>query len=249
MSTLINQDVPQKGVLESVNLEIPQGKLVCITGLPGHGKGTLLRVLADVLMPTSGSVFVPSHLRVLHVQIQEKLYEGSIAFNVYFALLASRGLLKVGDLDEEELARGVRVCKALGMMPHVIDAVENFQNKQGTHSEGLSLTTKVRIQLARALIANPEVLVLHMPCDSLRATQAEVVITKLREFVDNKGVELPEDVSGRRRPRTCIFTSNHHHILEKADTIWSVVDGQMEEKMLLGTAGTQDGRDVLEFSI
>jgi ABC-type multidrug transport system fused ATPase/permease subunit len=227
-------------VLRGVNLEVEQGTLIGVTGPPGHGKGTLLRVLAEVLPPSSGQVFVPSHLRVHHCQVQENLYEGSVAFNVYFALLASMGFERVDQLSKEDLDRGVRVCKALDMMPKIVEAVERHADHTGTHLKGLSLTTKVRIQVARALVANPEVLVLHMPVDSLREAQGDKVIKQLVNFVRNKGVELPPDDCGRRRPRTCLFTSNHAYFLNQADKVWSVSEGSMQEKLLLESKA--DGR-------
>ena len=68
-----------KPIIESVNASIPQGSLVSIEGYNESGKATFTRLLAQSLLPCSGEVFIPQHLRVLRVH-QEPFILNASAF-------------------------------------------------------------------------------------------------------------------------------------------------------------------------
>lgn len=59
-----------KELFKGINLSVPQGKLVALTGPAGSGKSRLLNMLAGEVEPTSGQVLVPSHLRFVLVTHQ-----------------------------------------------------------------------------------------------------------------------------------------------------------------------------------
>ena len=48
-------------------MSVPQGKLVALVGPHGSGKKTLLSLMGHMIFPNDGSIFIPSHLRILHV--------------------------------------------------------------------------------------------------------------------------------------------------------------------------------------
>merc|ERR1711948_81693 len=62
------------------------------------------------------------------------------------------------------------------------------------------------ICLARALIANPEVLILHMPVMLLDEISAKQVLEVLRDMVDSRGVEQNPATLRLRKPRTVVMT-------------------------------------------
>merc|ERR1712232_1494487 len=87
----------------------------------------------------------------------------------------------------------------------------------------LSHNERKMINLARALLFNPEVLVLQKPLDDCDTEDVEIILGVLREFVDNRGVA--EDIPFRaRRPRTVFFSGgmNAHSDFPKemADLVW-----------------------------
>jgi len=74
--------------------------------------------------------------------------------------------------------------------------------------EKVSRSEAKRLHLARGFIANPEVLVLHNPLGDLDEHLAQDVVQMLRDFVDQRGLELDPETLHRRRRRTAFFSTN-----------------------------------------
>lgn len=104
-------------------LQVSQGKLVAVKGKHGSGKSTLLRLIAHELFPTSGELFVPSHLRILHVSQEVHVLQESAWTNLIFGcqqpvsdldlkrielVIERLGMTKLGQFIEED----VRLAKA-----------------------------------------------------------------------------------------------------------------------------------------
>jgi len=101
-------------VLHGVNLAIPQGKMISVTGAAKSGKTTFMELLAHSRCPTSGSIMVPSYLRLLHLHQEPMFLRASIFSNLCLGLPAR----EVVDLD--------RIFTILQMcgLPEVIDTVK-----------------------------------------------------------------------------------------------------------------------------
>jgi len=109
----------------------------------------------------------------------------------------------------------------------------------------LSYSEKKRVHLVRALVHNPDVLVLHKPVDETDGPLMEKILQLLREFVDLRGVELdafPEAVA-RRPPRTVFFTCGDHphvnHAASVADLQWTLSE---KDGLTVTDAGLQTSR-------
>merc|ERR1719379_879172 len=76
------------------------------------------------------------------------------------------------------------------------------------------------INIARALVANPEVLGMHKPSMALREETAENMLSQLRAFVDDKGLEMDPEMLHMRRPRTCIITAARAYATKLADQVF-----------------------------
>ena len=61
------------------------------------------------------------------------------------------------------------------------------------------------MRIPKALVLNPECLVVHKPALVFDETQAKKVLRIIREHVDNRGVELPREGRKQRRPRTVLL--------------------------------------------
>eukprot|EP00404_Azadinium_spinosum_P027879 CAMPEP_0180668386 /NCGR_PEP_ID=MMETSP1037_2-20121125/62899_1 /TAXON_ID=632150 /ORGANISM="Azadinium spinosum, Strain 3D9" /LENGTH=531 /DNA_ID=CAMNT_0022697115 /DNA_START=145 /DNA_END=1736 /DNA_ORIENTATION=+ len=163
------------------SLDVMQGSLVAIVGRRSEGKSTLLKILGGVLLPVGGTYFTPPHLRMFYVPAEPLFIHGTLRDNLTFGLQSD-------DTKDGDLQRIIAVCSRLGLSKRMIshltdDSVENW-------SSVLSMSEKVLLQLARALIANPEVLILAKPAMPFTDAEALEVLSALRAFVDDRGVDL-----------------------------------------------------------
>merc|ERR1712176_365485 len=69
----------------------------------------------------------------------------------------------------------------------------------------MTYTEKAKLHLARALIMNAEVLVLQRPLSHYDEETGIGVLQLVREHVLGRGLMMPKESAGRRRPRTCFF--------------------------------------------
>jgi NitT/TauT family transport system ATP-binding protein len=117
-------DGRQIDALQEINLSIPRGQFVCIVGKSGGGKSTLVRVLAGLMRPSSGAVFVdgetvtgPSQHRAMVFQEDTVFPWLRVQDNVEFGLRARR----LPRLDRESRAlswlRAVGLTEAAGSWP------------------------------------------------------------------------------------------------------------------------------------
>ena len=92
----------------------------------------------------------------------------------------------------------------------------------------LSFQEKAKLHIARALIMNPEILILEKPLMNLDEAESERVMTVLREYVSNRGVAMPGETRDMRRPRTCFFSAERS-TSTLVDAAWEFHDGQCME--------------------
>jgi ABC-type nitrate/sulfonate/bicarbonate transport system ATPase subunit len=139
--------------LEEINLTIRDGEFLCILGPSGCGKSTLLEVLAGLQQPTSGEIFfnqeklqTPNH-KLGFVFQDPSLYPWrTIADNVALGL-EIKGIAKA-----ERKARAEKYLAMVGL--------QGFENK---YPHQLSGGMRQRAGIARALVNNPEVLLMDEP--------------------------------------------------------------------------------------
>ena len=142
-------------VLRDVNLEVAAGEFLCILGPSGCGKSTLLSTFAGFLSPTGGSVKIDGEVvsgpdpRRIFVFQERGVFpwltvEGNIAF----------GLTKLTRTERDE--RIAHYVKLVGL--------EGFEN---AYPSELSGGMKQRLEVARALAVNPDMLLLDEPFGAL----------------------------------------------------------------------------------
>eukprot|EP00747_Dinoflagellata_sp_TGD_P084854 gnl/TRDRNA2_/TRDRNA2_162675_c4_seq1.p1 gnl/TRDRNA2_/TRDRNA2_162675_c4~~gnl/TRDRNA2_/TRDRNA2_162675_c4_seq1.p1 ORF type:complete len:156 (-),score=12.73 gnl/TRDRNA2_/TRDRNA2_162675_c4_seq1:98-505(-) len=117
-----------------------------------------------------------------------------------------------------------------------IELASEGQDWQDTLSYG----EKAKLNLARALIMNPEVLVLQRPLSHYDSESGALMMGAIVEHVRNRGYCLPEITRPRRRPRTLFISPSTQGELRQADTIWEVT--QTRSGGAVTTIGYEDIR-------
>jgi ABC-type multidrug transport system fused ATPase/permease subunit len=216
-----------ENVFEDVNFEIEQGTLVAVTGKPSQGKQTLLEILGQVQIPPKGLCFVPSHLKVLHIAPTLYFLESSLRYNLFFGIIDSPAHLN--DLKPEVVERAEQICQKLLLPEHILGSV---RGEVEVELEALPRSERALLSLARALITNPEVLVIHTPGIFFGADRRDLVMRVLHEYVDMRGLCMDPETLLRRDPRTCIFSSSDSVDLKYADQILECKDKKVESVSL-----------------
>lgn len=150
-----DRDGQSMAVLEDIDLEVGEGEFICLVGPSGCGKSTLLNVMAGFLSPTSGSVAIdgetvtgPDPRRILVFQERGVFPWLTVNGNIGF------GLSKLSRIEREQrIAHYVKTVR-----------LEGFEN---SYPSDLSGGMKQRLQVARALAVNPDILFLDEPFGAL----------------------------------------------------------------------------------
>ncbi len=155
--------------LNGVSLDIKENEFVCVVGPSGCGKSTLLNIIAGLLEPTSGDVYLDGK------KIEGTGVERGVVFQGY-ALFPWRTVLKnvmfgleikkVPKAEAEAIAR--KYIKAVGL--------EGFEN---SYPKELSGGMRQRVAIARAYAVNPEVLLMDEPFGALDAQTRVQLQTEL----------------------------------------------------------------------
>lgn len=182
-------------------MRMSQGSFILMVGPPREWKSTILKVLGGAVLPKIEredqlTFFVPSHLRVLHVSNTPMYFAGTLKANLLFGVSPD-------DPDGSD-ERIKKICMELGLPEHVLQLLET--DEVHDWDEMLSQTECQILSLARALIANPEVLCIHKPAMVFHEDASKHIFQLLRDFVDQKGIYQDTSTKHLRRPRTCIVT-------------------------------------------
>jgi ABC-type Fe3+/spermidine/putrescine transport system ATPase subunit len=203
-------DFDQQPLLRGVNLEVGQGKIVCLLGPSGCGKTTLLRVISGLEIPKHGEVWfdgvcmddIPVHQRGFGLMFQDfALFPHlDVAGNIVFGLQMQH---------VPPAARREKLQQVLALV-----GLEGFEGRDVTRLSG---GEKQRVALARALAVSPRLLMLDEPLGALDAALRERLVVELRAIIRQAGV-------------TAIYvTHDHHEAFAVADEIAIMNAGVIEQ--------------------
>ena len=166
--------------VDGISFRVSPGEIFGLVGPNGAGKTTTLRILATILKPTEGKVFIygldvveeKNNVRKIISYLPEEAgaYKNMTGYE-YLKLMA-----KIYGLGDDAIREGIKLS-GLG------DALSRYV---GTYSKGM----KRRLQLARALMVRPKLAILDEPSSGLDVIHAVYVRGMIREFVKTTGAAV-----------------------------------------------------------
>ena len=203
-----------KEVLHNISFEAKSGEVIALVGSSGSGKSTIAGLAATFLNPQSGSITVDgediskvnlgSFRKHLGVVLQDEfLFEGTIRQNILFPR---------PDATEEELTAAVNAAYVNEFTDRFEDGLETLIGERGVKLSG---GQRQRIAIARAVLANPRILILDEATSNLD-TESEALIQK----------SLAELTKGR----TTFVIAHRLSTIRKANQILVIENGRIAEQ-------------------
>ena len=198
-------------ILEDLSLNIPEGKVIGITGRSGSGKSTLLKLFMRFWPVTEGKVTASGksvdeinteNLRDMEsfVTQQTHLFHDSIRKNLCIAKL---------DATEEEI---IAACKKASVHDFIMGLPKGYDTEVGELGDTLSGGERQRLGLARAFLHNAPFLLLDEPTSNLDSLNEAVILKALQTECQDK---------------TVILVSHRKSTMGIADTVYSVERGRL----------------------
>lgn len=203
-----------KKVLSDFSLMVKQGQSVALVGKTGAGKSTIVNLLSRFYEPTSGNITIDGvdykkrsvawlHYNLGYVLQTPHLFSGTIMENIRYGNLSA---------SDEEVIKAAKIANA----DEFISKLEKGYNSEvGEGGNRLSLGQKQLISFARAIIANPKIIILDEATSSID-TETEYVIQRAIKNI----------LSGR----TSFIVAHRLSTIVNCDIILVVDDGKIIEK-------------------
>lgn len=199
--------------IDEISLEVYAGETIGIVGPSGSGKSTILRQLLRDFNPTEGNIFINGQdftklkmedVRALvgYVPQSDILFSGTLSENLD---------ISKGQVSEKAKYSAMSVAD----MGHDINRMElGINTELGEGGSGLSGGQKQRLSIARAIIKDPQILLLDDSLSAVDANTEKAIISNLREH---------------RVGKTNIMITHRFSVVKNADRIYVIEKGKIKE--------------------
>ena len=203
-----------KEVLNEISFDVPKGTVTALVGSSGSGKSTIAGLSATFLNPNSGTITIDnqdiskvklsSFRKHLGVVLQDEfLFEGTIRENILFPR---------PNASEQELLKAVKAAYVNEFTDRFDDGLDTLIGERGVKLSG---GQRQRLAIARAILANPTVIILDEATSSLD-TESEALIQK--------------SLSKLIKDRTTIVIAHRLSTIKQADQILVIEAGFIVER-------------------
>ena len=203
-----------KEVLHNINFEAPSGSVIALVGSSGSGKSTIAGLSATFLNPKSGKITIDnqdlskvnlsSYRQHLGVVLQDEfLFEGTIKENIMFPR---------PNATEAQLLNAVDAAYVNEFTDRFEDGLDTLIGERGVKLSG---GQRQRIAIARAILADPKIIILDEATSNLDTESEGLIQKSLAELV---------------RDRTTIVIAHRLSTIKKADQILVIEDGRIAEQ-------------------
>ena len=205
------EDVP---VLKGINIDMPPGSVTALVGTSGSGKSTIAGLTASFIEPDKGRVLIDgialdtvsltSYRQHLGVVLQDDfLFDGTIHDNIIFSKPTA---------SQEEIDQAVKHAHIAEFADRFPEGLETIVGERGVKLSG---GQQQRIAIARALLADPKILILDEATSSLD-TESEALIQEGLKFL----------LAGR----TTLVIAHRLSTIRRADQILVIEEGRIVER-------------------
>lgn len=204
----------ERMILNNINLTIEKGKSIAIVGPSGSGKTTITNLIARLYDVDLGSIEIDGiDIRDLDLFLLRKnvgivsqdsyLFNGTIKDNLLYAK---------DDASEQEL---IHACKQANIYDFIKNLPEGFNSEVGNRGLKLSGGEKQRLSIARALLKNPNILILDEATSSLDSISESLIQDAIENLI---------------KSRTSIIIAHRLSTIMSVDEIVVLKDGSIVEK-------------------
>lgn len=202
----------EKEILKNLNFEIVNGKCVAIVGPSGSGKTTVLKLIKRFYEPNGGEILLNNesstnyHLgewrsNIGYVIQDAPLLPGSIKDNIVYG--------SNGEVKEEDI---MEALKLVNLHDEIMELEHGVDTYVGDIGDRLSAGQKQRIAIARAIISNPEVLIMDEATASLDTVNESEVMKNILE---------------RRQGKTTVIVAHKINTIKSVDNILVMKNGEI----------------------
>lgn len=222
-------------VLQDISFKVRAGEHMAVVGPSGVGKTTLVSILLQFYRPQKGLILIDGRpageyelaslrRRIGYVPQSPTLLSGTIAEN-----------LRYGDPEASE-AQIEKAARAAGIHHFIAALPEGYRSPVGERGVNFSEGQKQRLAIARALVKDPDIVVLDEPTSSLDALTEESIFASLPKMVRGKTLFIIAHRMSTIRQSDRILCFNdkglvgvgsHDELREKCDYYQSLLRSQM----------------------